>query len=386
MTKREIVLEDLKNRNKGNQQTFSQFFKTKTKHINLTIAEALEKSSKKEHNQVNKTIRNLRFCSSLSLNSIDFAGHLNNIKSSKRCKNANCATCRRAKSAHLGYRLTAAMNDINNADIFQNKDFYFLTLTLKHNKEIRNYNYLDDFKKYQKKLRRLDSFKKSFEGGISSIENVISDEYHIHSHSLMTAKKNQNPRTIHNMIATDWQRITGDSFIIDLQLIDSQEVQKAVLEVVKYSTKIMKLEELTDEMVEKLADWIIQTKGKNFTNLIGTWNRLDITKDKSIYDVKIEQTDINDSDIVILSRTSKNSFNFSTSRTYSKFGKEKMKEYLFIKNIDDEAIIADGMEGALLQSFCTSEAMDNNFLQIKKQYNEINQTFKSETDEIEAPF
>lgn len=384
--KREKILKELRERNKGNQATFSQFFKTKTKHINLTVANALEQSTQREHKTINKTIRNLRYCSTLSLNTIDFTGKLNNIKSSKRCKNANCATCRRSKSARLGYRLTAAMADENNTDIFKDKDYYFLTLTLRHDENIRNYNYLQDFKNYQKKLRRLDSFKKAFEGGISSIENVISDEYHIHSHSLLTARKGQNPREIHEAIRADWIRITGDSFMVDLQLIDSEEVQKMVLEVVKYSTKIMKLDELTDKMTEKLAEWIIETKGRNFTNLLGTWSSLDITKDKSIYDIKSEQNDINDSDIVILSRTSKNSFNFSTSRTYSKFGKEKMKEYLIIKDIDTEAIIADGSEGAVLQSLCTSEALEANFNEIKKDYDWITKGLLNNDDETEAPF
>lgn len=365
---RKIVERDLKERNKATQETFSLFHKTKTKHINLTVAKYLEQSSKANHTTINKTIRRLRFCSTININALDFTGKLKNIQSSKRCKAANCATCRRAKSARLGFRLSAAMADPNNATLFENKYYYFLTLTLKHDDETRNYNYLNDFKKYQKALRRKKYFIESFTGGISSIENVISEEYHIHSHSLLCSNKDLNARIISDKIRNDWLKITGDSFIIDFQKIDNEEVQGAVLEVVKYSTKLMKIENLTSPQIEKLADWIIETKGKNFTNLLGNWAELDITKDKSIYDIKQQEAEIDDSDIVIMSRTSKNSFNFSTTRNYSKFGKEKMNEFLYLKTLDEDAIIEDGSEGALLRYFAMQEIDNKKFLEIKKQF------------------
>lgn len=364
-----------KNR-KGQNVHGSNYFKTKGKHINLTLAKILENSMFKDDEYINKQIRRLRYCSTLTLLKSDFTSNIQLVKSSKRCKSAHCAICRRAKSARLASRLISAIIDDENKEIFENMKFYFLTITMKHDEHTRNYNYLKEFKKDCSKLRRRKIYKNHFIGGLVSVENVISDEYHIHSHSLLTSNSINDTKGLQLELRKAWRKITKDSFMIDLREVDNENLMGSIMEVVKYSTKIMKMENMKDGEIENLANWIIDTKGQNFVNLLGNWKTLDITSNKSKYDTKIEEGIIDKSDIITIGRTSKQKFNFNTQRNYSKEGREHRRKHLYLKQIDEDAIFADGEETIYFKSLLSEDFANEQFEELKEMIKEGNFEFE----------
>jgi len=167
----------------GNQKSHqSSWIKSYYRHQNLKLATALDQPEINQLEVVNKTIRNLRWCTSLALVEVTSSNQAAISKSSKSCKNPFCHICQRRKSNRLVNRLLAAIKDPENKSLFDGKYFYFLTLTVKHNAQTRSGNYLPEFRKYQKQLMRSKLWKSYFpfsqaqplSGHVSSIENVIS--------------------------------------------------------------------------------------------------------------------------------------------------------------------------------------------------------------------
>lgn len=375
--------------NKGSVEHRSNYFKTKGRHINLTVANKLKNSKHYENAIIEKTVHRLFYCSSLNLLKSDWLGNVKNVKSSNRCKNAHCAICRRARSGKLAARLKAAILDKENEELFNNHKFYFLTLTMKHDKDTRNYNYLKEFKEVSAKLRRSKLYKKHFKGAVTSIENVIGDQYHIHSHSLLIGALKGNVKDIKEQLVKKWNTLTSDSFILDLALIKAEGLHRSIMEVVKYSTKIMKLSELNGKRLDLLATWIIETKGQNFVNVSGIFRGLELTGNKSKYDTKIEPLQLEESDTVVLGKTSLQKFNFNTNRTYSKKGKEARDKYLYLKSVDETALIIDGGNGQVLMSELSNDFKENDLQLIKDSFEHLDSfvfDLSEDNKEIEAPF
>lgn len=337
---KETFLQKSINNNPANphKKTFlNSYYKIK----NLQLASTLEKSKKSDHQEINKTIRNLRYCAKYSLIGKTENKILTSISTSDTCNNPFCHICNRIKSAKLSSRLKAFIKDPENKDITTNKHFYFLTLTVKHDQITRNYNYLDEFKKYQERLRRSTGFRKFCNtygkdknaGMITSIENVISNKgYHIHSHSLIMTDKIQVPiQKLEESLRKRWRKITGDSHSLRLDLVrydmndkasakgapSNKNLVSTIMEIFKYTTKTRQVQSLSDFETDLLASWIIESKNKNMINCSGLFRGHGLTAQKCDYDVKGEALTVDDFDEYFVDKTSQLKFNVDTTKNYS---------------------------------------------------------------------
>jgi len=95
----------------GEKQQKNNFIKAHYRYRNLYTAHILELSKYVDHDQINRTIRNLRFCRSVAIveSSPDHIANINTT--SKTCKNPHCALCARARSTKLALRLVSAITD-----------------------------------------------------------------------------------------------------------------------------------------------------------------------------------------------------------------------------------------------------------------------------------
>lgn len=103
---------------------------------------------------------------------------------------------------------------------------------------------------------------------------------------------------IESELRNQWFKITGDSDQVKLDLIKqkktktetnnpedpNQHIIDATQELMKYSLKTGDYYKLSDEHTELLANWIEDTKGKNFINAFGILRKLQITARKCKYD------------------------------------------------------------------------------------------------------
>lgn len=140
------------------------------------------------------------------------------------CKNKFCPVCqsvlswkRREKAAEFFEENQEEMTDYN---------FFHLVLTLRHNENHRNYNYVEEILKNFKDLRGTNSKKKDYqkwkifvEGGYYSVEiKQGKDSPHIHIHSIIMTKKDVKSPDL-SFIQKNWKTITGDSDQIKVEPI-----------------------------------------------------------------------------------------------------------------------------------------------------------------------
>lgn len=325
--------------NQGSQEHLKSYLLTRSRYINLRVADALDSHKESFNSEINKQVRRLRFCSSIVVQENQWHGEIKVAKTSKRCKSSHCSICRRARSGKLAARLKAAINDEDNKPLFENRRFYFLTLTVKHDKTVRNYNYFKEFKGYITKLRRRKCWKSNFDGAVISIENVISDQYHIHGHCLLCGLLKGKVNDIQKEIQSNWMKITKDSYQCRLDLIKSSNIDKAIIEVLKYSTKVSNINDLTGRKLDLYVDWIKKSKGQNFVNVSGVFKGLELTSNKSKYDTPRLPTDISDNSVFYLGRSIKNKFNFSHKKRYTEIGKKHLKQRIYQKEVDPEGLL-----------------------------------------------
>jgi hypothetical protein len=310
---------------------------------NLTIADILETSTFKENPEIKKTISYLRWCSKDILLRSDFTDTIDVFGKSKNCKNPNCGICRRARSAKIAARVESAMTDPKNEGIFGEGEIYFLTLTVKTDEVTRTHNYLKEFKDYLKKFYRTKWFKKNVKGGLTSVENVITNKYHIHSHSLILCNDLEDYKADEQEIKKEWNKITGDSFIVKLLPVVN-DIRGAIMEVVKYSTKSPNIKGKYKDFPDLLAKWIIETKGQNFINALGVFRGLELTGNKSKYDEKFPAKFFTEQDIGVLTKTKKLNFNWSAAAHIPKVKKQAFSETVKITHLDNGSFIAEGFE------------------------------------------
>lgn len=186
-----------------------------------------------------------------------------------RCADALCPSCARRRGLKLSGTLGKGLAE------YQSKNdlhAYLLTLTFK------DMDALPDFTKIGKMAKRLLNQKKLWKqyglvGGVRAFEIKIgktSGKWHPHFHILILTKhpiptftdKNENIRFelgVNQAIAAAWQKITGDSFIVDGRAFDGD-----YREMFKYVAK--GADTMDDERLRELANW---QRGKRFLSLFG---------------------------------------------------------------------------------------------------------------------
>lgn len=292
----------------GKPSVKNSFIRVAYRHRNLDLAKWLDSTPSGWDGHVNKTIRRLRFCSAYSIIKASQEG-AEVESSSKSCKSPHCAICSRRRSTQISKRVVAAIQDKENEFRFKDKRFYFLTLTLKHDEKTRTGVYLDELKDYTKKLYRSKLWKDQFpfkkasmqSGWITCMETTISEEtgYHIHAHIMICGPKLKTKATVfENEIRKKWRKVTGDSFIVQFQLLDlkktadpmasaadkEKEVHGVVAELIKYGTKAGNFKSWNSAKAELYADWVEKTKGANFVTCSGLFRGLELAGAKSRYD------------------------------------------------------------------------------------------------------
>lgn len=300
---------------------------------NYSVSNALQASPYASHIEVNKAVRNLRFCCTMSLVEV---GETNSVVAgSFKCRNKFCHICNRARAMKYGSRLKLLLETE-----FLNQDykFYFVTITM--NSRNRKDDYLKELKSKQAKLIRSKVWSNIFGekkevGMICSYENVIKkNRYHIHSHNLVMCKGlKMGAKKAHGLIRDKWMKLTGDSYIVHLKLLSSDDYVKSIAELFKYSTKLGNLNKFTSKQVEMLSKWVISSKGMNFTNARGLLRGHELTSCKSKLDDNDRESIFNSMNDYLLAKTNSLRFNRSTTRQYSPDDRKEIKENVKLVDI-----------------------------------------------------
>ncbi|MEM1325938.1 MAG: protein rep [Bacteroidota bacterium] len=387
------------NEQRGRDDQKNTYLTVNYRHRNLKLADKLDSlnCNYSTHPEINKVVRNLRWCSSVALVEHDYQS-ASLFESSKNCKNTHCAICARNRSTKLVNRLLAAIKDKDNADRFDDKYFYFLTLTVKHDDKTRTGNYLDEFNKYFNSLVRSKMWKRLFptakgqhiSGWIHNRECTLCPHgYHIHAHTLICCPRlTKKIKLVQEELRLKWWKITGDSeFGVRFDLIkfdkskyvssansgpsaQSSKVEfGAIREVFKYSVKAGQIDKIGDgttEGTQKLnlyAEWILSTKGKNFINCSGLFRGLELTGAKSRYDKEVEKREVVDAHGVeyAIGKTSNISFNYAANRDYSKGFRKHLMKMIYVKKLggsfQDVTEIVQGLRQYLMISKTEGDIM-----------------------------
>jgi hypothetical protein len=285
-----------------NQADKKDFYTLYYRRQNLRLVQKLQCCKLGSEETIKKVTKQMLCCSSHS-EVKEFEGNEAHItKTSKKCKSRYCLICSRIESNKNTMKFFNKATSEEHADFFQDRRFYFLTLTLKHNADIRNDNYLKELRSYISKLTRSKLFRDTFIqskdknnfGAIQSIEMTMNaDSYHIHSHILICCHPLKNEVSkIETDLKNLWLKITGDSHQVRLDLIkwnpaviEETEIEvtndkliSVVSEVFKYVVKSESLSKMKGDQVDKMAQWIIDTKGKNFINALGYFRKLNLIR------------------------------------------------------------------------------------------------------------
>lgn len=308
----------------------NSFFTGLYRYFNLRLADALDSSSLRDDVEVNKIVRRLRWCGSLSIIE-DRSDSQSIVSTSKKCRSKFCYLCNRQKSKKLTSRLESFIESDQMAEMTDYR-FYFLTLTLKHDEKTRNYDYLSELKDYQAKLFRSKVIREHFStsnGIIQAFENSMVKGMHIHSHNMIFAPRLRRPvKEVEQQIRDKWMKLTKDSMMIRLDLIgkgmsdDPKKMKSSIMELFKYSTK-MSFKSGANElkgmnpMHDRLAEWVISSKGKNFINAKGLFRGHGITAQKCDMDEAYDGEDWREDSRYFMEKTSKVKFSHSVRKTYS---------------------------------------------------------------------
>lgn len=295
---------------------------TYLRYRNLTLADKLDNSKLREHEFVNKTVRALRYCSKFTFAKMNESGEIAKSEHSKKCRSRYCAICSRSKATKLNSRFTKMLTRSELGIELQKQNWYFLTLTLKHNNEIRDGNYYKEFKEYLDKLTRSVIYKRAFGvpsksnlyGEIRAIETTISNNgLHIHSHHLITTnKKAKTEKQIKDIITNKWKKLTGDSFIVDLQRVEpegnNQGIAGAAREVMKYQIKGNNSFYLSNSNTDLFSKFVAETKGSNNITAMGIFRGKQLTANQAFWDLKSDGQPRKEYNSVIVDSTSKMKF------------------------------------------------------------------------------
>lgn len=346
---------------------------TEQRKRNLTLANKLDQSPYSTHEEVNKTIRSLRWCGQNSIIEENQDNNLSIFRTSGSCKSPHCTICQARKAAKISTRLSNYLNSTAYTDNYSDNYFYFLTLTLKHNSTTRSDFYLEELQQYLRKLYRTKAFKDLFNfstntkksGFISNIELTITQNgFHLHSHILISCPRlTLKIKEAENLIRAEWFRLTKDSTVISLDLVKNRsrkdtsetynytqtDLFSAVKEITKYQVKTSDPNQFTDVDVDLYCTFLIESKGKNFLNTHGLFRGISLTSYKSKFDtkenIKVQREDCK----YYIARTVDIKFNKYVSKALSK---QDQKELLSDIKIIALPLLSIDVTNIMLSAIC----------------------------------
>ena len=313
----------------------SKFYRLKMKDYQEYIDDEIDgakklKEIRKNHTDgfIMKTVLDLRLCAQLCLVELGEKMSDNKIvRSGSKCRNKYCYICNRLKSIKLSSRFQKLVNEKYSDKEYR---FYFLTLTLRHRKGIREGDYLSELKDLQGKLFRSKKFKLRFRppagersiGIVQSFENSIKQNgNHIHSHNMILSKSVDDEKECESFIRDWWHKKSmiilggkkyGSTEIqlksVGLATDNDEEVSKQVIETFKYSTKVGNTNKMNDRTRSHVVNWIKSSKSKNMMNTSGLLRGHGITSHKCSLDNKKEDSSYDDKKRYVLMRTSQTEY------------------------------------------------------------------------------
>ncbi|WMX12292.1 protein rep [Aureispira sp. CCB-E] len=331
----------------GSKANRDGFLKVNYRIKNLDIVSALKTTTLANDPAIEKVCKGLSCCSTMSIVEVHKGNNTASIhKTSHKCKRRLCAICARIRANKYRTRFINAYQDPENRHLFKGKYFYFFTLSLKHNTTtVRTGVYLDEFKKNMRKLRRSKLWEFYFpysknepeSGYAQSYELTLTENgYNIHSHILMCCPPMKRSfKHIEKDFQEKWLEITGDSkgFRIDKRKISKEDLEdamhgndnpkfvKIIAETFKYTVKVGNPKRLKDtENAERLANWIVHTKGKNLITANGFFKGMQLFGQSSKYDNEAPETEEKYYDKnykYYLGKTAHLKFNYSVTKNYT---------------------------------------------------------------------
>lgn len=174
------------------------------------------------------------------------------------CKNRHCAPCAAAKAAILAANLRDKLEGTVAGQ------YRFVTLTLKHTAT----PLADQIKRLYdcfRKLRACATWHNTQKGGAAILEikwDPKTRQWHPHLHIVSEGRY-----IAQKLLAEEWHRITGDSFIVDIRPLHSGK--DAAHYVSKYVSKGTNDAVWSD--IDAATEWITATKGVRSAATYGTW-------------------------------------------------------------------------------------------------------------------
>ena len=174
-----------------------------------------------------------------------------------RCRSRICPQCREFRRREVVEQLTAVMDRMDSTR--------FMTFTLKSSDAPLS-EQLQRLRSCFARLRRTVLWKQGAAGGLYTVEvtfNAKSGQWHPHIHAV--AEGRYIPQ---RELASEWERITGDSRIVDIRACRSR--RQAVRYLAEYVSKSSDVEKFPAEAV---AEWAIEVHGLRFVARFGTMYR-----------------------------------------------------------------------------------------------------------------
>lgn len=178
------------------------------------------------------------------------------------CHSRWCVPCARDRAARISANLER---------LIEHHPHRFLTLTIKHSDDPLSAQ-LDRLLDSFRRLRRRPFWLSAVSGGAAVLEVKHSwrdHRWHPHLHVLLDSKYIR-----HADLSAEWFRITGDSFVVDIRLINSHE--HAARYMTKYLTKpfphtVINKPNALNEMIDAF-------RGRRLVLTFGTWRGFPLTR------------------------------------------------------------------------------------------------------------
>lgn len=186
------------------------------------------------------------------------------------CHHRFCLPCANNRANTIARNVTAYLHGA---------PIRFITLTLKQNEFPLTHNINRIYESF-KKLRKTKLWKSTQRGGVGFLEVKRSRDrqaWNVHLHVISQGKWVDGQK-----LAMAWRAITGDSFIVDIRLVENPH--HVIRYVTKYASKpfdptLYESEEALDEAIQALH-------GKRMALTYGNWKGLQMTEtpDKDAWD------------------------------------------------------------------------------------------------------
>lgn len=189
--------------------------------------------------------------------------------SCNKCHDRWCVACQNDRAALIREKVCQHMSG---------RHVRFLTLTLRHSPT----PLLDQIKRLYRSFnnfRRRESWKRNVKGGVAFFETKISETdglWHNHLHILIEGSFWDVKE-----ISREWHAVTGDSCIVKLKAISTNEMLAAY--VTKYVTK--PADSSVYSQAKRFDELVISLKGVRLALPFGTWQHLNLME-KPKLDVK----------------------------------------------------------------------------------------------------